>query len=67
MHLITHLLAGDSGGCQEETGSSLSHAALSARSVQQNVSGTVGGEISEAFRRPQPNKESSPGAKADGK
>lgn len=65
MHVITHLLPRDSGGCQEETGSSESHAALSARSVRQNVSGTVGGEISEALRGPRPSKESSPVAKAD--
>lgn len=36
MHLITHWLPGGCGGCQEETGSSLSHAALSATSVWQN-------------------------------
>lgn len=65
MHVITHLLPRDSGGCQEETGSSESHAALSARSVRQNVSGTVGGEISEALSGPRPSKESSPVAKAD--
>lgn len=36
MFLITHLLLGDSWGCQEEAGRSLSHAALSSRSVRQN-------------------------------
>lgn len=36
MRPITHLLPGDSRGCQEEAGSSLSHAALSARSARQN-------------------------------
>lgn len=45
MCLITHLLPGDSGDCQEEKGSCLSHAALSARSVQQNQSGPSVGKF----------------------
>ena len=65
MCVITHLLPGDSTGCQEETGSSLSHAALSARSVWQNVSRTVDEETAEAFRGPWPSKESSPVPKTD--
>lgn len=65
MCVITHLLPGDSTGCQEDTGSSLSHAALSARSVWQNVSRTVDEETAEAFRGPWPSKESSPVPKTD--